>query len=435
LDGPWTKVTSFMVQRSGNPQNFPLRGTFRYWKLATTTNWGSDSGITVNRIRMIGGSPIVCGDSVGIKSAANRRFFSASAGGQVLASAGSLGGGEAFTVYCGAGMDGAALTEGMKFALRSGKTRRWLVDGSSPSSDSDSPTIIEMDDDVTGLAAEPQASSYFTAFEPADLNARNPVERNAPVALRTPLTRNLVVLDGQTEVRSEQFGAKPVEPRGRFTFHIYREWVETGCADGSREAFTTITLFPNVAGCAAKWSKALGACPAGNVGTGNGLYGCSACASGWHVCGAGAGIAEATVAAVNPNADPEEVYRHISYESCKNAPGVFATAASAFSSSVAPPYQGSDHVCNTCDTAVQTLGCGTATNGVEGAGSDCSNFPELMGPTYASGGAHMPASCDKNKKCLGSGFTCNGVNDDLGKEGDWRGVMCCRDNTFSSLKK
>jgi hypothetical protein len=73
--------------------------------------------------------------------------------------------------------------------------------------------------------------------------------------------------------------------------------VVSGCADGTREAFTNIQMFPSIAGCSGGWSvagvvtvasnTAMCARTAGNDGTrpnGNGCTIEDLCAAGWHVC-------------------------------------------------------------------------------------------------------------------------------------------------------
>lgn len=63
-----------------------------------------------------------------------------------------------------------------------------------------------------------------------------------------------------------------------------------GCADGAREAFTSLAMFPTVAGCAASWNAALSmrAAATGQA-CGDDLQLCAApadaCAPGWHLCG------------------------------------------------------------------------------------------------------------------------------------------------------
>lgn len=70
---------------------------------------------------------------------------------------------------------------------------------------------------------------------------------------------------------------------------------DLGCADGTREAFTSIATFPNIAGCAGAWSVAglvtttMPACKraAGNSSANANGTGCNVadlCQIGWHVC-------------------------------------------------------------------------------------------------------------------------------------------------------
>jgi len=71
--------------------------------------------------------------------------------------------------------------------------------------------------------------------------------------------------------------------------------IQAGCADGTREAFTTLATFPNIAGCDGAWSVAgvtgniSPQCNnnAGNSGSNPSGSGCTIedlCAVGWHVC-------------------------------------------------------------------------------------------------------------------------------------------------------
>ena len=63
-----------------------------------------------------------------------------------------------------------------------------------------------------------------------------------------------------------------------------------GCSDGAREAFASIAMFPDVAGCAASWNAALGLrASATGQACGDDVQLCAApadaCSAGWHVCG------------------------------------------------------------------------------------------------------------------------------------------------------
>ena len=72
-----------------------------------------------------------------------------------------------------------------------------------------------------------------------------------------------------------------------------------GCADGAREGFTTIAMFPNVAGCAASWNAAVSMrATATAQPCGDDIQLCAtpadACSPGWHICGANGQPAELT---------------------------------------------------------------------------------------------------------------------------------------------
>lgn len=77
----------------------------------------------------------------------------------------------------------------------------------------------------------------------------------------------------------------------------------SGCADGQREAFNDLVKFPRLAGCAAAWpgTPSLRAAATGGP-CGDDLGACavpaSACATGWHLCGASGAIAEVAAIAV-----------------------------------------------------------------------------------------------------------------------------------------
>ncbi len=221
---------------------------------------------------------------------------------------------------------------------------------------------------------------------------------------------------------------------GSFPFHYYGDAGEgstasvrsasanIGCADGTREGFGDTNKYPNIAGCAARWSEALGMCPPGNLGSANDKYGCSACAAGWHLCGwrPVAGLAQTRCSAEGAagGADSGEVARHVCYKDCKAQPGIFATAGTFAST-------GADHPCNSCSSKQMAMGCGTLTTGAGGdTKTDCSTFPELASK-----------SCLDNNSCLGAGFRCCDANTSVGRPGQWRGVLCCRDGVQSSAKQ
>jgi hypothetical protein len=65
--------------------------------------------------------------------------------------------------------------------------------------------------------------------------------------------------------------------------------IEVGCSDGRREAFTSLSRYPTIAGCAATWPLSSLRAPKTGGKCGNSLSSCGvpadACALGWHVCG------------------------------------------------------------------------------------------------------------------------------------------------------
>eukprot|EP00162_Nutomonas_longa_P008989 comp18947_c0_seq2/m.34811 comp18947_c0_seq2/g.34811 ORF comp18947_c0_seq2/g.34811 comp18947_c0_seq2/m.34811 type:complete len:247 (-) comp18947_c0_seq2:79-819(-) len=236
--------------------------------------------------------------------------------------------------------------------------------------------------------------------------------------------------------RFERYMARKSDKKwvqGSFPFHYYGDPGEgttsasrelsanIGCADGTREAFADTSKYPNIAGCAAKWSIALGMCPPGNVGSANDKYGCSACAAGWHLCGwrpvAGLAQPKCSLGPAMAGADSAEVSRHVCEKDCKAQPGIFATAAT-FAATAA------DHPCNSCSSKQQAMGCGTLTTGAGGdTKNDCTGFPSVKG-----------TSCKDNDKCFASGFRCCDNNASVGRPGQWRGVLCCRDGVESTTK-
>ncbi len=78
----------------------------------------------------------------------------------------------------------------------------------------------------------------------------------------------------------------------------------SGCSDGQREGLADLVKFPRIAGCAATWSgmPSMRAASTG-VACGDDLGACavpaSACATGWHVCGASGAISELTALSVD----------------------------------------------------------------------------------------------------------------------------------------
>jgi hypothetical protein len=433
VEGPWRTVHRFVVLRQDAPQVFPSIGaTARFFKLHVKTTWAAGAGAPKNvflrKLDFLAGQPIQCGDQIAVRSVNNRRYFSGR-GTHMIAPAG----GETFSVYCEGRPGGTPLSYGDAIALRHVNSGRWVVDGGNDRTDADTPTVAELGRD-TGKP-DTEDGMFFWLFNPTSLDDRGLVERGAELALRNRFTQNLRVLDGQVLIRSAQYGAAVPDKRARFTLHAVEAFQETGCADGSREAFTSLSKYPNIAGCAARWGNSLGTCPAGHLGTDDGQYGCSACASGWHLCGSGGEMGGDTCNAVNSGGDAAEVSRHVCYSDCKAQPGVFATAVSHASKSVSPPRAGSGHHCSICSADVETLGCGSRTFGAKASGASCGSFPALMAKSHASPDIPMPISCAGNTRCLATPFKCCDANDSKGTQGNWRGVLCCKNNVFATAKK
>ena len=104
----------------------------------------------------------------------------------------------------------------------------------------------------------------------------------------------------------------------------------SGCSDGEREAFTNITDYPRIAGCAASWQGTPSMrAPAEGAACGDDLGACavpaSACELGWHVCATSGAFTELTA---------------ISAEACHGAAatGRFLAASSHCTSTSACQY-------------------------------------------------------------------------------------------------
>jgi hypothetical protein len=116
----------------------------------------------------------------------------------------------------------------------------------------------------------------------------------------------------------------------------------SGCADGTREAFTDPAQYPEIAGCEAKWPLASMRAPPTGRACGNSLgVECSvpadACGVGWHVCG-------------TPPYGPADINAKVSADQCASQPGKYAAALG-------------DRACEICEDQLYGAGavcCGTS---------------------------------------------------------------------------
>jgi len=171
-----------------------------------------------------------------------------------------------------------------------------------------------------------------------------------------------------------------------------------GCADGAREAFVDLVKFPNVAGCAASWSGALGMrAPTTSQPCGDDLQLCAtpgdACAPGWRVCGSNGMTTDLTTRMVEAD--------------CLTAGG--STDATA-------RFAGAHSHCAGYDGAV----CDYATPRACPVNNACSE-PICCG-----------AGCRHDMGCLSGAFTNQGATGSLQNgcgsmlAADVTGVLCCR---------
>lgn len=171
-----------------------------------------------------------------------------------------------------------------------------------------------------------------------------------------------------------------------------------GCSDGAREAFTSIAMFPNVAGCAASWNAALGlrASPTGQA-CGDDVQLCAApadaCSAGWHVCGT--------------NGQTTEVTTRMTAAECASA-GATAVPNPRFVAALSH--------------------CASYTNGVCGY--------DVPRPCGVSGDCAEPvccgAGCRNDAGCVAGAFATQGIAGTLTNgcammlAADVTGVLCCR---------
>lgn len=165
----------------------------------------------------------------------------------------------------------------------------------------------------------------------------------------------------------------------------------SGCADGEREAFPSLTSHPTIAGCAATWTGSANLrADTTNAACGDDLGTCAApadaCAPGWHICGL--------------DGQPTELSNRASQDECAEAGG----ATDAF-------VMAMTH-CTTVCTYDLPLGCPAA--------GDCGE-PVCCG-----------AGCRTNQGCLTAVYPVTAiVSDNIAGCGNLpsaivTGVLCCQ---------
>jgi hypothetical protein len=138
-----------------------------------------------------------------------------------------------------------------------------------------------------------------------------------------------------------------------------------GCADGTREAFTDRTKYPDIAGCAASWPLNSMRAPKTGQACG-GALGCSvpadACGTGWHVCAA-------------PPYGSGDIAAKVSADDCDAQPGSFAAAVG-------------DVTCEPCSGATKAFSAACCGSNCGRAGGSClfpmrtGWFPDSPAPEY-----------------------------------------------------
>jgi hypothetical protein len=156
-----------------------------------------------------------------------------------------------------------------------------------------------------------------------------------------------------------------------------------GCADGTREAFADVSMYPDIAGCAATWPlSSMRAAKTGHP-CGNGLGACTvsadACGTGWHVCAA-------------PPYGPADISGKVTADECNAQQGTFAAAIA-------------DQRCDVCsDEGGSAACCGS---GCMSSGGSC---------LFAGATKWFPDSSDGHiNKCNAVIAPATGA-----------GVLCCR---------
>lgn len=205
-----------------------------------------------------------------------------------------------------------------------------------------------------------------------------------------------------------------------------------GCADGAREGFLDLTLYPDIAACSGAWSApgleaaAMCARAGGDDGSRSDGAGCAAldlCGAGWHVCGGKSEVAARSATgcagAVPPGSPDKSLF--------------FAVVQSSTAGSV----------CDTSGNDNDVFGCGNLGNAL-GADKNCAPLDRVLasmqanrcgfneaeptlGPWVCAGGtdSHLHESGVVTKSgCPGASCSYDGSPVDNPDKG---GVLCCRD--------
>lgn len=206
-----------------------------------------------------------------------------------------------------------------------------------------------------------------------------------------------------------------------------------GCADGTREGFTSLSSYPDIAACSGAWTVPGVTRPAlvptcgrasGNSGANADGAGCSAadlCAEGWHVCAGKDEVGQkagSCTDAVPPGAPDKSLFFAVGQASQSNS-----TCDSAGDNDV--------FGCGNLGTQLTPVrNCGVLTRALASTQAQSCGFNEAepnLGPWQCLGGAdshfHEGALVTKHG-CPGGGCSYDGravSNADKG------GVLCCRD--------
>ena len=209
-----------------------------------------------------------------------------------------------------------------------------------------------------------------------------------------------------------------------------------GCADGTREGFTSVATYPSIAGCSGAWSvggvtrsnmAATCARVAGNTSPnveGNGCSAVDLCAAGWHLC---RGKDEVALGAPNGCGDAVPI----------GAPDkslFFAVEQHSASNTVcAPDATGDNDVfgCGNLGTALTPdKQCGVLTRALASMNSNTCGFNEAepnLGPWQCLGtsASHLHEGAIVTKVGC-AGLSCSYDGRSVGNS-DKGGVLCCRD--------
>lgn len=207
----------------------------------------------------------------------------------------------------------------------------------------------------------------------------------------------------------------------------------TGCSDGTREGFTSLTGYPDIAGCSGGWSvpgvtaSVVPACgrQSGNSSANRDGAGCASadlCAAGWHVC-----HGKEEVAAKSNGSCADAVPQGAANNS------LFFAVAQASQSNTTCDASGDNDVFGCGNLGIQLSApknCGVLTRALASTQSGSCGFNEAephLGPWQCVGGAQG----DLHEGAIVTKHGCS--NDSCSYDGhavgnaDKGGVLCCRD--------